>query len=176
METESIRIWILSKIVFCCIVAWIQPDNSGCQQNFLVVWRWNHFWVHSTTILQIFKRILFYFCKIKLDELEFLSTSILNFAGYTGSKNQVHPTWFLKLNFLKIKYKSKKGEPWENLWNCSRKYPKMIKTNRIVKILRVGYKIRQIFVQTNKIFAKIGLSNSIFSVNNYVNRLNIFFN
>ena len=27
--------------VFCCIVAWIQPDISGCQQNFLVVWRWN---------------------------------------------------------------------------------------------------------------------------------------
>ena len=30
--------WIL---VFCCIVAWIQPDIFGCQQDFLVVWRWN---------------------------------------------------------------------------------------------------------------------------------------
>ena len=30
-----------SVIVFCCIVAWIQPDISGCQQDFLVVWRWN---------------------------------------------------------------------------------------------------------------------------------------
>ena len=30
-----------SDIVFCCIVAWIQPDISGCQQDFLVVWRWN---------------------------------------------------------------------------------------------------------------------------------------
>ena len=28
-------------IVFCCIAAWIQPDISGCQQDFLVVWRWN---------------------------------------------------------------------------------------------------------------------------------------
>ena len=28
-------------IVFCCIVAWIQPDISGCQQDILVVWRWN---------------------------------------------------------------------------------------------------------------------------------------
>ena len=28
-------------LVFCCIVAWIQPDISGCQQDFLVVWRWN---------------------------------------------------------------------------------------------------------------------------------------
>ena len=27
-------------IVFCCIAAWIQPDISGCQQDFLVVWRW----------------------------------------------------------------------------------------------------------------------------------------
>ena len=28
-------------MVFCCIVVWIQPDISGCQQDFLVVWRWN---------------------------------------------------------------------------------------------------------------------------------------
>ena len=28
-------------LVFCCIAAWIQPDISGCQQDFLVVWRWN---------------------------------------------------------------------------------------------------------------------------------------
>ena len=35
--------WIITylKIVFCCIAAWIQPDISGCQQDFLVVWRWN---------------------------------------------------------------------------------------------------------------------------------------
>ena len=26
-------------MIFCCIVAWIQPDISGCQQDFLVVWR-----------------------------------------------------------------------------------------------------------------------------------------
>ena len=32
--------WIF-KIVFCCIVAWIQPDISGCQQDFLIVWKWN---------------------------------------------------------------------------------------------------------------------------------------
>ena len=30
-----------TEIVFCCIAAWIQPDISGCQQDFLVVWRWN---------------------------------------------------------------------------------------------------------------------------------------
>ena len=30
--------------------------------------------------------------KIKLDKLDFLSISNLSFAGYTGSKNQVHPT------------------------------------------------------------------------------------
>ena len=28
-------------IVFCCIAAWIQLDISGCQQDFLVVLRWN---------------------------------------------------------------------------------------------------------------------------------------
>ena len=28
-------------IVFCCVVACIQPDFYGCQQDFLVVWRWN---------------------------------------------------------------------------------------------------------------------------------------
>ena len=28
-------------LVFCCIVAWIQPDISGCQQDFLVVWKCN---------------------------------------------------------------------------------------------------------------------------------------
>ena len=28
-------------IVFCCIAACIQPDISGCQQDFLVVWRWH---------------------------------------------------------------------------------------------------------------------------------------
>ena len=38
-------------IVLCCIAAWIQPDISGCQQNFLVVWRWNQL----RTILQIFE-------------------------------------------------------------------------------------------------------------------------
>ena len=27
-------------MVFCCIVAWIQPDFFGCQQDFLVVSRW----------------------------------------------------------------------------------------------------------------------------------------
>ena len=36
----SKKVWS-SAIVFCCIAAWIQPDISGCQQNFLVVWRWN---------------------------------------------------------------------------------------------------------------------------------------
>ena len=30
-----------ASIVFCCISAWIQPDISGCQQDFLVVWKWN---------------------------------------------------------------------------------------------------------------------------------------
>jgi len=30
-----------TEMVFCCIVAWIQPDIFGCQQDFLVVWRWN---------------------------------------------------------------------------------------------------------------------------------------
>ena len=29
------------EIVFCCVVACIQPDFFGCQQDFLVVWRWN---------------------------------------------------------------------------------------------------------------------------------------
>ena len=39
-------------LVFCCIVAWIQPDISGCQQDFLAVWRWNQF----RTIKAIFYR------------------------------------------------------------------------------------------------------------------------
>ena len=33
------KIW--QSIVFCCVVACIQPDFFGCQQDFLVVWRWN---------------------------------------------------------------------------------------------------------------------------------------
>ena len=33
--------FIIITIVFCCIAAWIEPDISGCQQDFLVVWRWN---------------------------------------------------------------------------------------------------------------------------------------
>ena len=37
----SLFIDINITIVFCCIAAWIQPDISGCQQDFLVVWRWN---------------------------------------------------------------------------------------------------------------------------------------
>ena len=50
ISTAIIRVflWIkgqtlfdLIDLVFCCIVAWIQPDVSGCQQDFLVVWRWN---------------------------------------------------------------------------------------------------------------------------------------
>ena len=44
----SFKVWIefqfqfhFTLIVFCCIVAWIQPDNSGCQQaRFSVVWKW----------------------------------------------------------------------------------------------------------------------------------------
>ena len=45
-------------IVFCCIlVAWIQPDISGCQEDFLVVWGWNYFRVYLTTILRIFERL-----------------------------------------------------------------------------------------------------------------------
>ena len=41
--------------------------------------------------------------KIQLDELDFLSILNLNFAGYTGSKIQVHPTGFFKLNiFLQL--------------------------------------------------------------------------
>ena len=35
----NFRDWM--TLVFCCIAAWIQPDISGCQQDFLVVWRWN---------------------------------------------------------------------------------------------------------------------------------------
>ena len=27
------------EIVFCCIAAVIQPNISGCQQDFIVVWR-----------------------------------------------------------------------------------------------------------------------------------------
>jgi hypothetical protein len=54
--------------------------------------------------------------KINLDELDFLSTSNLNFAGYTGSKNQVHPTWFFQLDFLKIKFRAIGGmNGWKNL-------------------------------------------------------------
>jgi hypothetical protein len=38
---KIMQVTIVNEIVFCCIVAWIQPDISGCQQDFLVVWRWN---------------------------------------------------------------------------------------------------------------------------------------
>ena len=46
-----------ATIVFCCIVAWIQPDISGCQQDFLLSEdeiSWEHFRVYLRTILQIF--------------------------------------------------------------------------------------------------------------------------
>ena len=33
--------WFPPRIVFCCIAARIQPNISGCQQDFLVFWRWN---------------------------------------------------------------------------------------------------------------------------------------
>ena len=41
-------------------VAWIQPDISGCQQDFLLSEdeiSWEHFGVYSRTILQIFERL-----------------------------------------------------------------------------------------------------------------------
>ena len=41
------------KIVFCCVVAYIQPDFLCCQQDFLVVWRWNQL----GTFLGIFERL-----------------------------------------------------------------------------------------------------------------------
>jgi hypothetical protein len=40
--------------------------------------------------------------KIKLDELDFLSTSNLNFAGYTGSKNQVQTRQ--KIKFIQLDF------------------------------------------------------------------------
>ena len=49
-----------AEIVFCCIAAWIQPNISGCQQDFLLSEdeiSWEHFRVYSRTILQIFKRL-----------------------------------------------------------------------------------------------------------------------
>ena len=49
------------------------------------------------------------FWNIEFDELDFWSISNWNFAGYTGSKyqvqtgkkNQVHQTWYFKLEFCK---------------------------------------------------------------------------
>ena len=40
-SVSNVICWSQSLMAFCCIVAWIQPDISGCQQDFLVVWRWN---------------------------------------------------------------------------------------------------------------------------------------
>ena len=60
-------------MVFCCIVAWIQPYISGCQQDFLE-----------------------------------------NILGY------------IREQFYRF---SRGCKPRENLWNCSRKYTKMFKTD-----------------------------------------------
>ena len=65
--------------MFCWIVAWIQPDISGCQQDFLIVWR-----------------------------------TVENILGY------------IREQFYRF---SRDRKPWENFWNCSRKYPKMFKTD-----------------------------------------------
>ena len=46
-------------IVFCCIVAWIQPDNSGCQQDFLLSENeiiWEYFVVIAKTIFESFEK------------------------------------------------------------------------------------------------------------------------
>ena len=61
-------------------MAWIQPDISGCQQDFLVVWR----------------------------------KSVENILGY------------IREQFYRF---SRGCRPRENLWNCSRKYTKMFKTD-----------------------------------------------
>ena len=45
---------ILVSIVFCCIAAWIQPDISVCQKDFLVVWRCN-LWNCSRKYPRMFK-------------------------------------------------------------------------------------------------------------------------
>ena len=47
-----------------------------------------------------------------MDELDFLSSLNLNFAGYKGSKNQVQTRKkinFAKLDFSKLKYRSTGG-------------------------------------------------------------------
>ena len=63
------------------------------------------------------------FGKIKLDELDFLSISNILLPAFkikirNRQKNQVHPTWFFKLDFLRIKYRSIGGmipmQHWKN--------------------------------------------------------------
>ena len=37
MWMHAVAVWEFTRrFIFCCIVAWIQPDNSGCQQYFLL--------------------------------------------------------------------------------------------------------------------------------------------
>ena len=74
----NINCYMSSEIVFCCIAAWIQPNISGCQQDFLVVWRWNQL----RTLHGIFEK---------------------------------------------------------NLWNCSRKYTKMFKTDSFLDNKKLSF-------------------------------------
>ena len=59
---------------FCCIVAWIQPDISGCQQDFLIVWRWK-----SVENILEYIREQFYNCSRKY-------TKIFKTDSFLGNK------------------------------------------------------------------------------------------
>ena len=67
------------NVVFCCIVGWFQPKISGCQQDFLVVWRWNHIFTDfqdAVSLEKIFEivqentlkcsKLISFFCNKKL--------------------------------------------------------------------------------------------------------------
>ena len=57
----STHVSLFVCIIFCILLhrGWIQPDNYGCKQNFVVIWTWNQlriFWGIFKDNFEIFKR------------------------------------------------------------------------------------------------------------------------
>jgi hypothetical protein len=103
LSMVNLRFWSKCGVtVPCCVVLWTKRSIRKWKLEKLKICIWflkNRAW------------------KIKLDELDFLSILNLNFAGCTGSKNEIRPTWFFKLNFSKIKPRSIGDKFLSNLWS-----------------------------------------------------------
>ena len=83
---------------------------------------WSYFWMpfNNTVAVSICTRILKYrVWKIKFDELDFLSISNSNFAGYTGSKNldQTRQKFqFIKLDFSNSIFQNPSADRYRDIY------------------------------------------------------------